>query len=168
MYLQKKVPYYESGQTPQYGKIRDPYLDEGNFVFEVENRRRSLTSKVEPIKKSKIVTLYIKDVDWGSNWFNPAFWKTSKNLESDHVYVGEVSNWVPNGLGTFTYASGNKYVGEFKDGKMHGQGTRTYSHGAKYVGEWKNGSPHGQGTYTFADGHVWSGLWKDGKFLGRK
>jgi len=33
MYLQKRVPYYQSGQTPQYGKIREPYLDEGNFVF---------------------------------------------------------------------------------------------------------------------------------------
>ena len=35
MYLQKRVPYYQSGQTPQYGKIRDPYLDEGNFVFDL-------------------------------------------------------------------------------------------------------------------------------------
>ena len=39
MYLQKRVPYYETGQTPQYGKIRDPMLDEGNFVFVVPDRK---------------------------------------------------------------------------------------------------------------------------------
>ena len=33
MYLHDKVLGYESGQTPQYGKIRDPDLDEGDFVF---------------------------------------------------------------------------------------------------------------------------------------
>ena len=32
-YLYKKVLYYDAGQTPQYGKIRDPELDEGDFVF---------------------------------------------------------------------------------------------------------------------------------------
>ena len=38
MYLRDKVLYYQSGQTPQYGKIRDPDLDEGDFVF-VSGRR---------------------------------------------------------------------------------------------------------------------------------
>lgn len=33
LYLYKKVLYYDSGQTPQYGKIKDPELDEGDFVF---------------------------------------------------------------------------------------------------------------------------------------
>jgi formylglycine-generating enzyme required for sulfatase activity len=35
MYLHKKVLSYEAGQTPQYGKIKDPDLDEGDFVFQV-------------------------------------------------------------------------------------------------------------------------------------
>ena len=39
MYLRDKVLYYQSGQTPQYGKIRDPDLDEGDFVFVI--RRHS-------------------------------------------------------------------------------------------------------------------------------
>ena len=39
MYLQKQVPQYQTGQTPQYGKILDPYLDEGNFVFEVKRQQ---------------------------------------------------------------------------------------------------------------------------------
>jgi len=33
MYLHNKVTSYNSGQTPQYGKIRDPDLDEGDFVI---------------------------------------------------------------------------------------------------------------------------------------
>jgi uncharacterized caspase-like protein len=33
MYLHDKVIGYRTGQTPQYGKIRDPDLDEGEFVF---------------------------------------------------------------------------------------------------------------------------------------
>ncbi len=33
MYLHKKVLSYRKGQTPQYGKIKDPDLDQGDFVF---------------------------------------------------------------------------------------------------------------------------------------
>lgn len=33
MYLHRKVLSYQTGQTPQYGKIKDPQLDEGDFVF---------------------------------------------------------------------------------------------------------------------------------------
>ena len=35
LYLREKVLYYNAGQTPQYGKIRDPELDDGDFVFMV-------------------------------------------------------------------------------------------------------------------------------------
>ena len=81
MYLQKEVPKYESGQTPQYGKIRDPYLDEGNFVFLVPDRKtvsgsgkqkvvekRVTIPKVEPKvvvipkKVEELVVVDIKDV----------------------------------------------------------------------------------------------------------
>ncbi|NIM15801.1 MAG: hypothetical protein GTO45_35705, partial [Candidatus Aminicenantes bacterium] len=31
--LRKKIMEYNIGQTPQYGKIRDPELDQGDFVF---------------------------------------------------------------------------------------------------------------------------------------
>ncbi|MDM8516686.1 SUMF1/EgtB/PvdO family nonheme iron enzyme [Desulfobacterales bacterium HSG16] len=33
MFLHDRVLHYQTGQTPQYGKIRDPDLDEGDFVF---------------------------------------------------------------------------------------------------------------------------------------
>ncbi len=35
MYLTEKVLGYATYQTPQYGKIRDPHLDEGDFVFQI-------------------------------------------------------------------------------------------------------------------------------------
>ncbi len=33
LYLKNKVPEYNPSQNPQYGKIRDPKLDKGDFVF---------------------------------------------------------------------------------------------------------------------------------------
>lgn len=42
MYLHKKVLSYERGQTPQYGKIKDPDLDEGDFVFALKTPSRIL------------------------------------------------------------------------------------------------------------------------------
>ena len=44
MYLHQKVLSYRSGQTPQYGKIRDPELDEGDVVFSVSTTARPLTT----------------------------------------------------------------------------------------------------------------------------
>ncbi|MGD9212008.1 MAG: caspase family protein [Desulfobacteraceae bacterium] len=46
MYLHQKVLSYRSGQTPQYGKIRDPELDEGDIVF-------SINTNVDHILSSK-------------------------------------------------------------------------------------------------------------------
>ncbi len=42
-YLQKQVMGYRTGQTPQAGKIRDPDLDEGDFVFPVAKAKAALT-----------------------------------------------------------------------------------------------------------------------------
>ena len=50
MYLHKKVLSYNTGQTPQYGKIRDPDLDEGDFVFAL----KSPTSSSGPPKPGSI------------------------------------------------------------------------------------------------------------------
>ena len=50
MYLHNKVTDYESGQTPQYGKIRDPDLDEGDFVFSLAHAGNLPTEIVTPIE----------------------------------------------------------------------------------------------------------------------
>jgi len=33
LFLKNKAPEYSPSQNPQYGKIRDPRLDQGDFVF---------------------------------------------------------------------------------------------------------------------------------------
>ena len=62
---------------------------------------------------------------------------------------GCISGDCENGLGTYSWANGDKYVGEWKDGLNHGQGTYTWADGDKYVGEYKDGLMHGQGTYAW-------------------
>ena len=52
MYLHKKVLSYDRGQTPQYGKIKDPDLDEGDFVFALKTPSRILPN--EPPKSDGI------------------------------------------------------------------------------------------------------------------
>lgn len=37
LYLKTKVPTYNSNQHPQYGKIRDPKLDKGDFIFTLKS-----------------------------------------------------------------------------------------------------------------------------------
>ena len=53
MYLRKKVLSYGKGQTPQYGKIKDPDLDEGDFVFILPDANETKTSNSELDKRPK-------------------------------------------------------------------------------------------------------------------
>ena len=41
LYLKNQVPIYNEAQHPQYGKIRDPKLDKGDFVFVLPQRQTS-------------------------------------------------------------------------------------------------------------------------------
>ena len=51
-FLNQRVLEYDTGQTPQYGKIRDPDLDEGDFVFLVPmDERVPPEKKPEPVAK---------------------------------------------------------------------------------------------------------------------
>ena len=78
-------------------------------------------------------------------------------------YVGQFKSLLRDGQGSYSYASGNKYVGGWKDDKQDGQGTFTWANGDRYVGEFKKGQRHGQGTLTWADGNKFVGEWKNGK-----
>jgi formylglycine-generating enzyme required for sulfatase activity len=42
LYLKTQVPQYNPNQHPQYGKIRDPKLDQGDFVFVVPEKTAAL------------------------------------------------------------------------------------------------------------------------------
>lgn len=44
IFLHDRVLNYRKGQTPQYGKIKDPDLDEGDFVFRIPDRQVSQTT----------------------------------------------------------------------------------------------------------------------------
>jgi len=44
LYLKNKVPEYRSTQHPQYGKIKDPILDKGDFVFQLPRGTLTITS----------------------------------------------------------------------------------------------------------------------------
>ncbi|MCH8077957.1 MAG: caspase family protein [SAR324 cluster bacterium] len=55
-FLNQRVLSYDTGQTPQYGKIRDPDLDEGDFVFLTPMDERvppdkPLEKKPDPVAK---------------------------------------------------------------------------------------------------------------------
>jgi len=53
MYLHKKVLSYNTGQHPQYGKIKDPDLDEGDFVFSLANSDTTITKpSIHEMQKS--------------------------------------------------------------------------------------------------------------------
>ena len=154
MYLQKEVPTYESGQTPQYGKIRDPYLDEGNFVFQI------------PFKK---IIPTPQNTDSRNNWVKE---KKVYVWGYDGLYTGETENGIPNGQGRFvfkdsTYSKDGELKGHFQDGKLNGQGEGIYPNGDSYSGGHKDNYRHGFGTYTNPDGDKYVGEFKDGKRNGQ-
>jgi formylglycine-generating enzyme required for sulfatase activity len=47
LYLKTKVPYYNPSQHPQYGRIRDPRLDKGDFVFLASGQ--AVVDKPQPV-----------------------------------------------------------------------------------------------------------------------
>ena len=53
MYLHKRVLHYDRGQTPQYGKMKDPFYDEGDFVFQLASSGATVTRPV-PSRKTTL------------------------------------------------------------------------------------------------------------------
>ncbi len=82
-------------------------------------------------------------------------------------YEGEFVDGERTGLGTYTWADGERYEGEWRDGEEHGLGTYTSPDGSRYEGEWRDDKKHGLGTYTWPDGSRYEGGWRDGKTHGR-
>lgn len=82
-------------------------------------------------------------------------------------YIGELSNGLPNGQGTWTTINDYKYIGTWKQGKRNGQGTKTQADGISYTGEWKDNKLNGQGTYTWPNGDKYTGEWQDSKLNGQ-
>jgi hypothetical protein len=47
LFLKNRVPEYNKFQHPQYGKIRDPNLDKGDFVFVLDRAKPEVTEKFQ-------------------------------------------------------------------------------------------------------------------------
>jgi len=55
-FLKSKVTMYNPSQHPQYGKIRDPQLDQGDFIFILPEGPVDVEIKVRPVKKESAAT----------------------------------------------------------------------------------------------------------------
>jgi len=62
-YLKSTVVKYSKGkQTPQYGKVNDPYLDKGDFVFKLESGPPPTTGALQITSKNVTGKLYIDNI----------------------------------------------------------------------------------------------------------
>ena len=64
---------------------------------------------------------------------------------------------------TINYDGGDKYVGEVSNGVPHGHGTYIWADGDKYIGEWKD-DIEWNGTAYNADGTV-GGTYSNGEWI---
>ena len=79
MYLHKKVLSYRRGQTPQYGKIKDPDLDEGDFVFVLPDAVRTKPSISEIEKPAKLIPQSAIDKEM-------LFWQSIQDSEDPSLF----------------------------------------------------------------------------------
>jgi hypothetical protein len=83
-YIEESVTNYSHrAQTPQYGKIRDPYLDKGDFVF--------INPKME-------ITINVPGKNGKSNSVDPAvielsYWNTIKDTKSVEAYEAYLAEY---------------------------------------------------------------------------
>ena len=112
-------------------------------------------------------TYYWKGGDkYVGNWSNDvkSGYGTYYYAASGDKYVGNWEYDNKSGRGTYYYASsGDKYVGNWKYNQRSGNGTYYYKEGGKYVGEWKNDNRTGKGTYYDIDGAKIVGEWLNSK-----
>jgi hypothetical protein len=88
-------------------------------------------------------------------------------LPGGGIYIGTVTNGVPDGKGYFKDADGMQYEGEVHMGQRTGVADGLFSDGNRYQGEWKDGKPDGIGKMTYMLGGAYEGEWKDGRRHGK-
>ena len=79
------------------------------------------------------------------------------------TYEGEFTKGVINGVGVYSFKSGDVYQGEFVHGKMHGKGLYKWKSGEEYYGDYVNGIKEGKGVFKYINGKVFDGQFKKGK-----
>ena len=71
------------------------------------------------------------------------------------------------GVGIYTFNSGQKNSGEYKRGKRNGVVKAEYANGDIYWGQYKDGSKEGYGTFQCkSDGEKYTGQFKNDKIYG--
>jgi len=85
------------------------------------------------------------------------------------VYIGEIKNKQPNGIGVAIYNNGHatRYAGNFVNGLYQGKGTMLFKDGAFLTGDWKNGKLNGKGCNLTVNGTIYMGPFSDGKREGK-
>ena len=73
------------------------------------------------------------------------------------IGFGQCEGNCENGLGNYTYDSGDSYYGIWKDGQRHGLGTYYWTNGNYWYGRWKEGNRHGTGKMAYEDGDTYIG-----------
>jgi hypothetical protein len=92
----------------------------------------------------------------------PAAGEVKLTLPGGGLYIGTVTNGVPNGRGYFKDADGMQYEGEVHMGQRTGLAEAMFPNGDRYKGEWKDGEPDGSGTMTYMLGGAYEGRWREG------
>ncbi|MEI6411945.1 MAG: caspase family protein [Bacteroidota bacterium] len=99
-------------------------------------------------------------------------WREGEFVGSSMIISGKVGcidGDCEGGQGTYVYKEGSaKYVGDFKNRVPHGLGTCTYANGDRYSGEWIEGAFGGKGTLYQRDGTEVTGFWHNGEYLGKE
>lgn len=89
------------------------------------------------------------------------------SLPGGGLYIGTVTNGVPDGKGYFKDADGMLYEGEVHMGQRTGIGEGLFPMGDRYQGAWKDGKPDGIGKMTYMLGGAYEGEWKNGERHGK-
>jgi formylglycine-generating enzyme required for sulfatase activity len=84
-YLKHQVPIYNKGQHPQYGKINDPNLDQGDFVFVLREEEVWAPSTND---FAKMATLTVTSTPSGANIYLDNAWIGKTPLASYKVNTG--------------------------------------------------------------------------------
>jgi len=94
LYLKNKVPTYNRAQHPQYGKIRDPKLDKGDFIFVIpeipEEVKKWITLEfrlVDESKRSDSLPMKEKGED-RTLWLSPRVELDQRDVVSSKIAIG--------------------------------------------------------------------------------
>lgn len=83
------------------------------------------------------------------------------HYQNGDVYMGEVVNGRPHGIGVYLLVSGNMYRGEFAEGCFHGKGVYSWPDGSHYIGDFVMDSIEGEGVLTLDNGEYYIGAFRN-------